>query len=71
MSALRPHIRAARALAEAFAFEANEIGDTFHAPLLLRMSAAYSRAAAVMEAVEVADYAAAPEGARPQPAEGF
>ncbi|QTH19696.1 hypothetical protein HRJ34_15090 [Rhizorhabdus wittichii] len=59
MSALRPHIRAARALAEAFAFEANETGDERNGLLLCRISAAYSRAAKSMEAIAEADSYAA------------
>jgi hypothetical protein len=42
-------IKAARALAEAFAFEANEHRDDSSGALLTRFSAAYSRAAQSME----------------------
>lgn len=49
MSALLPHIKAARALAEAFAFEGNESRDVPASRVLLGMSAAYSRAADAME----------------------
>lgn len=49
MSYLTDHAIAARSLAEAFAFEANECGDDRNALLLTRMSSAYSRAAADME----------------------
>ena len=56
MSVLAPHIRAARALAEAFAFEANECGDERNALLLVRMSASYTRAADDLQAQQQAEY---------------
>lgn len=62
MSILLGHIRAARALAEAFAFEANECGDERHGLLLVRISAAHTRAANSMEEAERAAIGRGPDG---------
>lgn len=50
MSDLLGHIAAMRALAEAFAFQANECDDPMAEPVMFATSAAYSRAADSLEA---------------------
>lgn len=62
MSVLLGHAKAARALAEAFAFEANECGDDRNGLLLARISAAYSRGARNMDDAAKAEALAGASG---------
>ncbi len=66
MSGLRPHIRAAKALADAFAVEIGAARDPDVKAMMCSFSIAYNRAASDLQAQHDAEYRAPENPAPPE-----